>query len=147
RNTLPAPRSPAATAPCTASGAPVYVSRAARALGVRPWSASDTRTASTIRRSPRVGSRRVTSRKASSVNVRWPITSLGRSRAPTVMRSGSDEPILVRNHSGPSGPDGRGSANVDLLGGAFAPETVLGEPSGRRVRQLVDDLEVTRDLE
>ena len=59
RNRDPPPSSPAARAPWIDSGALRYVSRDAMAVGVNPWSARATRTASNMRACPGVGSRSV----------------------------------------------------------------------------------------
>ena len=117
RNTLPAPRRPAATAPWSDSVAPVHVSRAARTLGVRPWSASATRAASKRRVSPGDGIRSAVRKNASSVKVTWPMSSVARLRPRTVMVSGvgladlRSQPAVVSHRQGPPcpGPPCRGS--------------------------------------
>ena len=73
----PPPSSPAASAPCTESGADRKVTRAAIAVGVNPWSASAASTASNTRTCPRVGRRWVASQNASSPNPTSPMTSCG----------------------------------------------------------------------
>ena len=104
RNTLPPPSRPAAIAPWIDSVAPVQVSRAASTVGVSPWSASDTRTASNSWVSPGEGRRPAARRKACSVKVTVPISSRARSRPRMVMASGEDVPIPVRSQSSSSVP-------------------------------------------
>ncbi len=108
---------------------------------MRPWSASDTSTVSSIRRWFAVGSRRVMSRYVSSVSVSFPITSPGRSRPATLIRSGAEPPIQVRAQS-------RGRrVEVDLGRGAVGRELVLGEAARGCVRKLGHHLDVARHLE
>ena len=79
RKREPPPSRPAASAPCSESGAERYVRRAAIAVGVKPWSASATSTASKTRTSSRVGRRIATSQNASSPKPTLPIRSAVRS--------------------------------------------------------------------
>ena len=83
-------------APCTDSGAPVSVSRAAITVGVKPWSARATSTDSNTRSSPVVGRRRATSQKASSPKPTWPIRSAVRSWPSRWIDVSSAVPIEVR---------------------------------------------------
>jgi hypothetical protein len=69
RITEPQPSRPAATAPCSDSGAADSVIRAACTLGTSPCSAIETRHASVMRRSRTSGARPIRSRKNSSVSV------------------------------------------------------------------------------
>ena len=85
----------AAIAPCTDSGAPVSVSRAAMTVGVRPWSASATSTVSNTRASPAVGRRCATSQNASSAKPTLPMRSAARSWPRSVIEARSDVPIDV----------------------------------------------------
>src|SRR3954468_9231157 len=114
-----------------ASGAPVYVSRAESALGVSPWSASETSTASSMRLSAALGGRRVTSKYVSSVSDTLPMSSFARSRPATVMLSAVDEPIQVCRASPLLEPSV--AIGVDLLGCPLARQLVLGQPAGWRV--------------
>ncbi|ALE77766.1 hypothetical protein WY02_04140 [Pseudonocardia sp. AL041005-10] len=91
----PAPSSPAASAPCTESGADRWVSRVTIAVGVKPWSASAARTASNTRVCPGVGRRWVASQNASSPNPTVPITSSARSWPSRVMASFDEAPRAV----------------------------------------------------
>ena len=93
----PPPSSPAASAPCRESGADSKVSRAAMAVGVKPWSARATSTASNTRTSPGVGRRRVTSQNASSPKPTWPIRSAATSWPSSRMWSASEVPSDVGN--------------------------------------------------
>src|SRR5215210_7182345 len=145
RKTLPAPRSPAATAPWSDSGAPVWVSRAASTVGVSPWSASETSTASKSRVSSGEGGRRWTIRNVSSVSVVSPISSPDRSRPMTVMLSASEVPTEVRelrrhaHHRRLHDVRVRGERLLDLGGGHVlaAPADDLLLAAEERVRAVV----------
>src|ERR1700733_1151970 len=95
RNRDPPPSSPAASAPCTESGADRYVIRAAIAVGVKPWSASATRTDSKTRTSDWVGRRWVTIQNVSSPNPTLPIRSSARFWPSKVIVSASEVPSEV----------------------------------------------------
>jgi hypothetical protein len=95
RKREPAPSTPAASAPCTDSGADRYVSRAAIAVGVNPWSASPASTASNSRVSPGVGRRRAANENASSPNPTVPMMSSARSWPSRLMRSVVETPSAV----------------------------------------------------
>src|SRR5205814_6743741 len=95
RNRDPPPSSPAASAPCSESGADRYVTRAAIAVGVNPWSASATSTASNTRVSDGVGRRSVTSQKASSPKLTLPIRSAVRSWPSSLIWSAVEVPSEV----------------------------------------------------
>src|SRR5882672_3938299 len=90
-NRSPMPSSPAATAPCSDSGAPKYVSRAAIALGVMPCSTSVTARALNTVDSCFVGSRPFSSRKATSPSDALPSSSSTRSCPRTTIRSAVDQ--------------------------------------------------------
>ena len=76
---------PAATAPCSASGAAASVMRLACTLGTRPCSAIATSVASSTRRCAGVGNAPVISSQMWSVNPIAPISSRARSRPRTTM--------------------------------------------------------------
>ena len=76
------------------------MSRAAIAVGVKPWSASATSTASKTRVSAGVGRRRVTSQKASSPNPTFPIRSSVRFWPSSRISSAVDVPSEVGNSDG-----------------------------------------------
>src|SRR5437879_2389683 len=81
--TEPQPRSPAATAPCSASGPAARVMRAACTLGTIPCSAIATSVASRTRRCAAEGSAAVSSSQKCSEKLSVPISSRARSRPRT----------------------------------------------------------------
>jgi hypothetical protein len=95
RNREPPPSRPDASAPCTESGADRYVTRAAIAVGVNPWSASATSTASNTRTCCGVGRRWVTIHSVSSPKPTFPIRSSARFWPSRVIVSASDVPSEV----------------------------------------------------
>src|SRR5512132_3216042 len=113
RITGPAPRSPAATAPCSPAGSAASVIRAATFDGMSPCSAIATRTRSRKKRCCSVGSSPVSSRWKYSVNVRRPITSLTRSRPRTSTRSADAFAMCVLRSPG-TGDQGLELANGQL---------------------------------
>src|SRR5687767_2325702 len=96
RITLPQPRMPAATAPCSASGAAASVMRAACTLGTKPCSAIATSVASSTASCAAFGCWPVSSSQKYALNDVWPINSLHRSRPRTLMLCSSDVLIAVR---------------------------------------------------
>ena len=88
RTTGPAPRIPAATAPCSDPGSAASVMRAATLVGIIPCSAIATSSRSRKKRWSSVGSRPVSSRWKYSVKLSLPIRSPVRSRPRTSTRSG-----------------------------------------------------------
>ena len=102
RITGPAPRMPAATAPCSDSGSAASVIRAAMLLGISPCSAIETSSRSRKKRSSSLGSRPVSSRWKYSVKLSRPIRSPVRSRPRTSIRSG--EARLMRVTGSPALP-------------------------------------------
>ena len=86
--TGPAPRIPAATAPCSDPGSAASVIRAATLVGIIPCSAIATSSRSRKKRWSSVGSRPVSSRWKYSVKLTLPIRSPQRSRPRTSTRSG-----------------------------------------------------------
>src|SRR5579883_1836881 len=91
----PPPSRPAAIAPWKASGALYRVRRAAIAVGVKPWSASETSTASNMRTCCGVGRRCVASQSASSPKPTLPISSPARSWPSRRILVASEVPIPV----------------------------------------------------
>ena len=94
--TEPQPSTPAATAPCIASGAAAKVMRAACTLGTRPCSAIATSVALSTAASPAEGSRPTSRRKKCSMNETLPISSFERSRPRTTIVCSSEVQIAVR---------------------------------------------------
>src|SRR5512134_1575148 len=88
RTTGPAPRIPAATAPCSDPGSAASVIRAATFVGIIPCSAIATRSTSRKKRSSSIASRPVRSRWKYSVKVSRPMRSPARSCPRTSTRSG-----------------------------------------------------------
>ena len=86
--TGPAPRIPAASAPCSDPGSAASVIRAATLVGIIPCSAIATSSRSRKKRWSSVGSRPVSSRWKYSVKVSLPIRSPQRSRPRTSTLSG-----------------------------------------------------------
>src|SRR4051794_12856354 len=98
--TEPAPRIPAATAPCSDSGSAASVSRAATFDGIKPCSAIATSSRSRKKRSSSDGSRPVSSRWKYPVNDSRPIRSPVRSRPRTSTRSGYARAMCVLRCAG-----------------------------------------------
>jgi len=93
--TEPHPRMPAATAPCSASGAAASVMRLAATLGTSPCSAIATSVASSTRRWAAPGICPVISSHTWSVKVMVPTSSLQRSCPRTTIVSALDAEIAV----------------------------------------------------
>src|SRR5262245_24065931 len=118
RITGPAPRSPAATAPCSAAGSAASVIRAATFDGMSPCSAIATRTRSRKKRCGSVGSSPVSSTWKYSVNVRRPITSPTRSRPRTSTRSADAFAMCVLRSPG------TGDQRLELANGQLARQVL-----------------------
>jgi hypothetical protein len=90
RITEPQPRMPAATAPCSASGAAAYVIRLACTDGTRPCSAIATSVASSTRRCAGDGTSPLSRNQTYSVKPTCPMSSWHRSLPRTTMVSAVD---------------------------------------------------------